>query len=57
MSFYMCRTPHEINAHVAMACLRYLRDLHNDFHGGLAVTYHDTVTGVEEVEKVLHSVG
>lgn len=34
-----------------ISLVRYLRDLHNDFHGGLAVTYHDTVTGVEEVEK------
>lgn len=31
--------------------LRYLRDLHNDFHGGLGVTYVDAVTGVEEVEQ------
>lgn len=32
---------------------RYLRDLHNAFHGGLGVTYHDCVMGSEECEQAL----
>lgn len=32
---------------------RYLRDLHNNFHGGLAVSFHDCSTGVGEVEQAL----
>ena len=33
------------------ANLRYLRDLHNDYHAGLSCTFHEMICGVPEVDQ------